>query len=988
MSKLEIQYESDQEHQVGAIGGAISLFSGYTKKGKQSLLGDDTIANLDEFEMLEESWLYDNLIDQQTKKNLVGNLQLHFDDGFEIIGSDAWRYPYYTCDMETGTGKTYVYLRTIHELRQNYGWGKFIIIVPSVAIYEGVAAAFQSTKSHFASLYSNETIFLTKYSGKDISKLRSYANSRDVAVMVMTIDSFNKATNVIFKPTEKLQGEKLPYQYIQETRPILILDESQNYTSAKSKQALRTLHPLFALKYSATPTENGASAEENRELMNRFYRLTPVDAFKQNLVKKVEVLGVTEENNLNNTSLFWRIFQETGGRGIAAETKANVIKNGVVKKELIKLRVGDDLSVKAGNDHYRGIVIREINRRDGIIKYESGEEVKVADVGDVTFSKEEVFRVQIEETIKAHMIKQDQVVKKGVKVLSLFFIDKVANYVDDDAIIKRLFDEAFDRIKRRYEFFSEMEAVHVREGYFAKKPAKKGEPDLFIDTSVENKTKAEKELEKEAYNLIMKNKERLMQFDEKVSFIFAHSALKEGWDNPNVFQICTLNTAVSERRKRQEIGRGLRLSVDQNGNRVFDEDVNILTVIANESYEQYCELLQSDYRESGDIPPPAPSNAVKAKAYRNNSLYKSEAFQSFWSNLCKKTDYKINVDTKQLVIDSINKINASAIPEPNIVVVKGKFVMTTFKITLTKIQSEEVWLRIEETDTLGNETTNRRRFKKGSDLAKIAKDDRLKGFKIVDIVEDDQHSEIHFADRGILRINESITFTSEKGQEGDPQRREEAQTTYPIFNFIQRAEEATHLRRVTLLKIFKGLKEEVKEKVFKNPEGFTSIFISSIKEILADHIAKNVEYSLTDELYDYDIELIFPESRKFPQKELVDGADCSLYDQVQIDSDIERAFVEYKLNEDDKVVCYFKFPNQFKIMLPKIIGNYNPDWGVIRWDDERKLKLELVRETKGSADANLLQFSNEKRKIDCATKHFAIIKVDYKHIKGDEVKWW
>jgi len=237
-------------------------------------------------------------------------------------------------------------------------------------------------------------------------------------------------------------------------------------------------------------------------------------------------------------------------------------------------------------------------------------------------------------------------------------------------------------------------------------------------------------------------------------------------------------------------------------------------------------------------------------------------------------------------------------------------------------------------------------------------------------------------------VNETISFSSEKGQKGDPQYRQEAQSTYPVFNFIQRAADVTHLKKNTLVEIFKGMKKEQKEKIFKNPEGFTSVFIDTIKNTLADHIAENIEYSLTKDLMEYTAEDIFPETRRHPQKELVEGSDWSLYDQVQIDSEIEEKFVKNKLNEDDQVVCYFKFPGQFKINLPKIIGNYNPDWGIIRWDENKKLKLELVRETKGHSNPNLLQFPNEKRKIDCAIKHFKLTGVDYKQIKGDEVNWW
>ncbi|MBW2937531.1 DEAD/DEAH box helicase family protein [Aureisphaera sp. CAU 1614] len=1001
MSKLKIHFESDQEHQVRAIESTVKLFQGYIKRNLEELkassigLGSkatemydtDIIANIGKYEMLDETWLYDNLLEVQKDNGLVEDMFLNFDDGFEITGIDSWRYPYYTCEMETGTGKTYVYLRTIHELRKKYGWGKYIIIVPSVAIYEGVVKTFKITKDHFASLYNNETIHLTQYSGQHISKLRSFANSSAVEVMVMTIDSFNKESNVIFKPTEKLQGEKLPYQYIQETRPILLLDESQNYTSAKSKEALRTLHPFFAIKYSATPTEKGNTSEENRELMNRFYHLSPVDAFKMDLVKKIEVLGVTEQNNFNDNQLSMVLMEERAGYGLALEAKLNVIKNGEVKTESIKLRKGDDLFEKTKNENFKGLVIEEINKSLGVVIFTNGKEYKVAEGGDVTLSKEEIFRVQIEETIKSHMKKQKQLINKGVKVLSLFFIDKVANYVETEGIIKKLFDEAYERLKNQYPFYSGWSAEQVREGYFAKKKTK-NKADVYIDTSVDKKTKAEKELEREAYNLIMKDKEKLLSFDEKTSFIFAHSALKEGWDNPNVFQICTLNTATSENRKRQEIGRGLRLSVNQEGRRVTDEGVNVLTVIANESYESYCEQLQNNYRETGDAAPPTPSNARKTEAKRNNTLFNSEAFNSFWKKLCQKTDYKIMIDEDQLVSLCINKLNIAKYPEPNIVVVKGRFVMTDFKITLKKVVEDIIKLEILKSDSDGNEEKIKRNFKVGDDLAKIAKDERLKGFKIVDAKADEDRSEIVFSDKGILRSGEAITFSSEKGQKGDPQHRHQAQTIYPIFNFIERAEEATHLKRATLFTMFKGLNYEVKEKIFKNPEGFTSVFIDIIKGTLADHIAANVEYSLTKELMDYDSEDMFPEARKFPQKELIDGSNWSLYNQVQIDSDIERRFVEYKLNEDDNVVCFFKFPSQFKISIPKIIGNYNPDWGIIRWDDNNKFKLELVRETKGNVNPNLLQFPNEKRKIDCATKHFKLTKVDYKQIKGDEVIWW
>lgn len=987
MSLLKIKFEDNQEHQLKGINSVVKLFNGYTPRDTEFKMVYDTVANMDPYEVMDEQWLYDNMIQVQKENGLIEDMYLNFDDGFELMGVNSWRFPYYTIEMETGTGKTYVYFRTIHELRKHYGWGKFIIIVPSVAIYEGVVKTFEITKQHFGTLYNNETIALTEYDGAQIAKLRSFASSSSIEIMVMTIDAFNKSTNVIFKPTEKLQGEKLPYEYIQETRPILILDESQNYTSEISKQALRTLHPLFALKYSATPTEKGATKEINRELMNRVYNLTPVDAFKMNLVKKIEVLGVTEQNNVNDSQLSFMLMEERTGYGLAVEARMNVVKKGESKSEIVKLRKGDDLFEKTGNENYSGLVIDEINRQNGVVVFTNGTEMKVAEGGAVTLSKEEIFRIQIEETIKAHMIKQKQVLPMNVKVLSLFFIDKVANYVENDGIIKKLFDEAFEKIKTKYSYFKGWKPEQVRQGYFAKKKGKNN-TDEFVDTSVDKKTQAEKDLEKQAYNLIMKDKEKLLGFDEKVCFIFAHSALREGWDNPNVFQICTLNNATSEKRKRQEIGRGLRLSVNQEGVRVSDEGVNVLTVIANESYESYCEQLQNDYIEDGDTPPNKPSNASKSPAKRRDELFKSDDFQKFWNKLCRKTEYTINVEEKVLIDNCIAKLSFAKFPEPNIVVVKGKFVMTNFSIKLVKAKAGLVKLEIEITSSEESRIYKDKWYKKGDDLAKISKDERLKGFLIVEVKEDGEFSEITFGDKGKLRINESYKFVTEKGQTADTQNRQEAQTIYPVFNFIDRAAQASSLKKLTVLEIYKGLKEEVKGKIFKNPEGFTAIFIEKIKNALADHIADKIEYRLSEEVMEYDKEELFPESRKFPQKELIDGADWSLYDQVQIDSDIEKRFVEYKLNEDEKIICFFKFPNKFKINIPKIIGNYNPDWGVIRLSEDGTFKMELVRETKGHTNPNLLQFPNEKRKIDCATKHFKLAEIDYKQIKGDEVKWY
>lgn len=985
MSKiLKFRFDPNQGHQLKAIESTISLFDGLSLLDSACWFGDEIVPNIDRFESFEEEWLNSNLKVIQNENKISSNESiLYYDDGLMIdgLGIESWRYPQFTIEMETGTGKTYVYLRTIYELRKNYGFRKFLIIVPSIAIYEGVKSSFDTMKSHFASMYGNEPTHLTAYSGQQVSKLRNFATSSFTEILLITVDSFNKKSNNIFKPTEKLPGELLPYQYIQNARPILILDECQNYTSSTSKEALRTLKPLFSLNFSATPVEKH----------NLIYRLTPVDAFKQNLVKKIEVLGVSEQWGFGDQQLSLTL--ESIGRasyGLSAEIHAFVNKGGELIEQKLALRKNDDLFEKTKNEKYKGIVVESIDASLGIVTFENHPDLSLNEAGTISHSKEEIFRVQIENTIKYHFEKQAELRERGIKVLSLFFIDKVANYVSNDGIIKKIFDESFDRLKKGQPFYEKFSANEVREGYFAKKQIK-NQPEEYIDTAFEEskKTVAEKELEKAAYQLIMKSKERLLSFDENVSFIFAHSALKEGWDNPNVFQICTLKQTTSEMRKRQEIGRGMRLAVDQNGDRISGDDVNILTVIANESYDSYVSTLQQEYVETGDAAPPTPSNAGKKHAKRNDKLFNSEEFKKFWIHLCQKTDYKINVDTDDLISICVNKLNSIQFPEPQIVLTRGRFVLTQISIQLIDIKARLAKIRVESSDTDGNTNTSENWFKEGTELARTLKDPRLKGYKVVEIISDGEKSHVHFGDKGELFVGQKVIESSEKGQKVNPTNVHESQVSFPIFNLIDRAAKETSLTRPTILKIFKGMSERTKSSIFKNPEGFANVFISTIKGLLASHIADKIEYIIRPgELEDFSVEELFPDTAKFPQKELISGSSASLYDHVQIDSDIEKNFLEKRLKEDEKVICYFKFPYRFKINMPKIIQNYNPDWGIIRLDENKNVKLELVRETKGNIDTNLLQYRNEKRKIDCANKHFKAIGIDYRTVDDKIPNYW
>ncbi len=989
-NNIKLKFESNQEHQNIAVKSVVNLFEGFSQNLVVNEFSSDIAPNLESFYNLEENWLLENLQTIQENNNLRQNIGLDIDDGtmLEIDGYNTHRFPCFTVEMETGTGKTYAYLKTIFELNNKYGFRKFIIVVPSIAIYEGVYKTIEITKEHFKTLYGNATVNTIKYDGQQIGKVKDFAVNPYINIMIMTIDAFNGKTNNIYKATEKLPGEKKPYQYIQETKPIFILDESQNYLSAKSREALRTLNPLFAINYSATP------GNREGDKPNLIYRLSPVDAFKLNLVKKIQVEGITEQHNLNDTDLSIIIEEVTRNNTvIQATVRAHCMINGVKQLKGLTLKKNDDLFEKTKNPDFDGFIVEDINLIKQEVQFSNGSILSNNQTHGITLSKSEIFRVQIEQTIRYHIERQQALRTRGIKVLSLFFIDRVDNYVQEDGLIKRIFDNAFNKLKHLDKEFEKLNPTEVREGYFAKKKVNKSE--AFTDTAIDEsaKTKEDKEAEKQAYALIMKNKEQLLNFSEKVSFIFAHSALREGWDNPNVFQICTLNTSVSENRKRQEIGRGLRLCVNQSGERVQEEGVNILTVVANEHYEQYVDSLQREYRDSGDVPPNKPSNTRKSHAVRNDHVYNAAVFKEFWNQIARKTDYEINLDTPKLIRESITVLNSSKtiFPESRIIITRGKFVITTFTFKLLKVSVGMAQIDIKITDTNNSETSNKGQwYKAGFDFGrKVSK--RLSGFKIVEIKEFKSEGIVYFGNGESLTFDNDIIHTDNKGFQNEDITRQEAQSNYPVFNLIDRTCKETGITRPTILQIFKGISDDTKKIIFKNPEGFANKFIEVIKEVLADNIADGIEYKLTEEFESYNYEELFPPKKQFPQKELIKGSTNSLYDYVQIDSNVEERFVNNVLIQDDEagnIIAFFKFPPTFKVKIPKIIKNYNPDWGVIRKSKDGRTSINLVRETKGSLIPEQLQWPSEKRKIKCAIKHFDKLGINYRQVTGESLRYW
>jgi len=994
MSNLQFRFDPNQDYQLEAIQAVVDVFEGLPRS-EATFTGADFVPNVSgyaAYDMEDTDWLHQNVRRVQEQHGIAPTPTptLEVDEGMmlEDISNDSMQYPHFTIEMETGTGKTYVYLRTIYELYKHYGFRKFVIVVPSIAIFEGVIKSFNLMESHFAGLYGNEPVHLVRYDGARLSTVKNFARSTFVEIMVMTIAAFNTKSNNIYKASEQLPGELLPYEYLQVVRPILILDEPQSSaTTDKAKAALRTLNPLFALRYSATHIEKP----------NLLYQLTPFEAYQRNLVKKIQVDGVTERDNFNRPFLaLERVERPTGrsknGAAITATVRTYVMKDGQAAEEEVTLKQGDDLFAKTGRDEHRhGYVVEEINvwnasRKEGELVF-AAETLRSDDVFGPT--KQEIFRVEIERTVQHHMAVQEKLHAKGIKVLSLFFIDRVANYVEDDGIIRTLFENAFERLKKHYPYFEQFQAARVHDGYFARsKPTKKDPEEYAIDTT--GRTKAERAAEQKAFELIMRQKEQLLSFGEPVAFVFAHSALKEGWDNPNVFQICTLNQTVSERKKRQEIGRGLRLAVNQDGERSFDDAVNVLTVVANESYHNYVAGLQEEYVEEGHAQaPPKPTNARRHDVQRNDALFQSSLFQGYWERLASLTEYAIQIDTDVLIEECLDRLNNKArFPQPKIVVERGRFVQTQFTLTLHEVRNERVRLQVYWENSEKERSDEVRMFERRDDLSRLLNERRLRGFKIDEIVDDGEESRIIFSNKVELRVGESYRFDTQDGQ--SPQERVSLTPDqgYPVFNLIERTARETDLTRPTINTIFRRMRADKKEALLKNPEGFAGVFISEIRNTLADHIVERLEFVVAAASGATTLEELFPPTVRFPQRELVEAGASGLYDEVQIDSDVEERFVRQRLSTDANVIAFFKFPAKFKIRFPKIIGNYNPDWGILRRSDDGHITLELVRETKGTAELERLQFPHERRKIRAAERHFEAIGVDYRVITDECKTWW
>lgn len=993
---MKIQFDANLDYQKQAIDSVTGVFA-----GQEICASNFSVAPLktweegslfygsDEYSQGTGNWL--KLLDDEIKENI---LKIQLRNGLKP--SDKFDFKkegiHLTVEMETGTGKTYVYLRTIFELNRLYGFTKFVIVVPSIAIKEGVKKSLEITASHFKGLYENITFDSFVYDSSRLSDVRSFATSPDIQVMVINIDAFRKSftdpdkenkANIIHRPHDQLNGDK-PIELIQQTQPIVIVDEPQSVdTTAKSKDAIASLNPLCTLRYSATHVDKH----------HMLYKLDSVDAYEQKLVKQIEVAGI-EVKDSHNKAYIKLLSVDNKKSPITAQIELDTCqKSGAIKRTKIKVKSGDDLLEKSGGrDLYDGYIIDDIYCESGneYISFTSQSDILRLGQAAGEVDPDEYKRLQIRKTIEEHLDKEMRLRPMGIKVLSLFFIDKVANYrsYDEQGQAQKgkfalMFEEEYARAIRKPKYNQlfegadlEVAAEGVHNGYFSvdKKKDSSGE-EMMRDTS--GATAADEG----AYNLIMKDKEKLLSFDSKLKFIFSHSALKEGWDNPNVFQICTLNETNSVIKKRQEIGRGLRICVNQEGERVHGFEVNTLTVMANESYEDFAAQLQLEIEKEEGIKFGVVEGHIFASVVvniKNNTpeYLGAEASKKLWQNMAEKG----YIDKKGKVQDALKtalKNGTLELPEAfqahqdqisavlkkvsgnlNIKNQADKKQVSLNKAVYLSPEFQELWERIKYKTS----------FRVDFDVEKLIQvcASEIKSSLQVGKARFIYRKSKVEIDKGGVHVEDNAGVASTYGAQ-----------SFELPDLITYLQNETNLTRRTIVRI---INQSGRLASFKNnPQKFIEQVGNIIKNQMRIFITDGIKYhKIGDEQY-YAQEL-FEDNELFGylQKNML-KSERSVYDHVVYDSDVELQFAK-AFEDSDDIKVYAKLPSWFKIDTP--LGSYNPDWAVLV-NTEGSEKLYFVVETKSSIYEHKRR-PEENAKIQCGKAHFKALGSDVEFTVSNE----
>ncbi len=906
------------------------------------------------------------LLDDEVLRNL-GDIQLR--NGLPPSGVLASGD--FTVEMETGTGKTYVYLRTIFELNKRYGFTKFVIVVPSIAIKEGVYKSLQITEEHFKGLYAGVPFDYFLYDSAKLGQVRNFATSPHIQIMVVTVGAINKKdVNNLYKDSEKTGGEK-PIDLIKATRPIVIVDEPQSVDgglSGAGKTALDAMNPLCTLRYSATHVDKH----------HMVYRLDAVDAYEKRLVKQIEVASATVEHAHNKP--YVRLVSVSNRRGtISARVELDVQTASGVTRQEVTVQDGDNLEQTTRRAVYADCRIGEIRVQKGNeymeLRVPGGEEfLKPGQAwGDVDALA--VQREMIRRTIREHLDKEKRLRPQGIKILSLFFIDEVAKYRQYDADghpvkgeYAKIFEEEYQRAARLPEYntlFKEVDltraAEEVHDGYFS--IDKKG---AWTDTEENNQSNRDNA--ERAYNLIMKEKEKLLTFETPLKFIFSHSALREGWDNPNVFQICALRDIRTERERRQTIGRGLRLCVNQNGERVRGFEVNTLTVVATESYEQFAENLQKEIEEDtgirfGIVEKHQFAAVTVTGADGKVTPLGFEKSEALWNHL--KTQGMIDVRGKvQDVLKQALKDGTLALPA-EFQAQKEQIVQTLKKLAgRLEIKNaderrqvrvrKEVYLS-EEFKALWNRIKHKTTYRVNFDNERLVESccGALRDAPPI------PKPRLQWRKADIAIGKAGVEATEREGaatvvlDEGDIE----------LPDLLTELQDRTQLTRRTIHRILVGGGRL--DDFRRNPQQFIDLAAEAINRCKRLAIVDGIKYQrLGDEHY-YAQELFEQEELTGYLKNLLD-AKKAVYEQVVYDSDTEAAFAD-QLEKNSAIKVYAKLPGWFTVPTP--LGSYNPDWAVLV-EQEGQERLYFVVETKGTLlFADALR-PTEQAKIDCGREHF------------------
>lgn len=902
-------------------------------------------------------------------------------------------------EMETGTGKTYCYIRTMFELNKQYGWSKFIIVVPSIAIREGVHKSLAMMSEHFQQEYGKKARFFI-YDSKALHHLESFSADGGLNVMIINVQAFNatgKDARRIYEELDEFQSRR-PIDVIAKNRPILILDEPQKMQADKTLQSLANFNPLFILRYSAT----------HKRQYNLIYRLDALDAYNQKLVKKITVKGI-EVQNLSGTHSYLYLQQiEVSKSAPVAKLELEIQTQNGFKRVVRNIHKGDNLLVVSNEARqYDGYVISDIDARENSVSFTNGIKIYVGEaIGDV--NETALRTIQIRETIRSHIKKEMMLFERGIKVLSLFFIDEVAKYrqydeennvIDGEYV--RIFKEQYKQVLNEFEYIAtthypywnylnSIDVDKTHNGYFSIDKKSKRLVDPTLEKRSEEKQTSN---DSDAYDLILKDKERLLSFDEPTRFIFSHSALREGWDNPNVFTICTLKHSDNVISRRQEVGRGLRLAVNRNGERMdskhFGENsleihqLNNLTVVTNESYKEFVKNLQTEMlSELGSRPTKASEAYFNGKFIRLNNgekhqiteqqakqIYRyliennyidennnlTEAYKTAQQNGELATLPKnLTAYTEQICALIAGILDPSAI-EGIVENANNKRINEINPENLARKEFQAFWKKINRKAVFEIQLDSDVLIKQS--IEQIDQETKKRNHRFVESItykigEGSQKNNIDYDD---LKMKDS--FAEYRTQTEKTTISAYSQVKYDLIgNIVER----TNLLRKTVVAILKGINNAIFAQFKYNPEAFIREISRIINEQQAKMVIQNLTYHPLNEGY--------PDNEIFVSNEVPNDAyqaQHHIWQYVPTDSKIETDFAK-ALDKADEVVVYAKLPDRFQIPTP--FGNYNPDWAIV-FEKQNQKEIYFIAETKGSNKEDQLR-NNEKNKIESATRFF------------------